>query len=109
MARSQTDAWPELPLEAWRGTRDTLHMWTQIVGKTLLARAPPQNHWWHTALRVTARGLAGQPILDGDSTLEVELDLVDHVLALRRSDGRSTAMPLMSRTVRSFYEEYTAL
>ena len=46
--------WPDLSLAAWRATRDTLHMWTQIVGKTLLALGPPQNHWWHSALRVTA-------------------------------------------------------
>jgi hypothetical protein len=104
-----TGPWPELPLEAWRGTRDTLHMWSQIVGKTLLARAPRQNHWWHVALRVTARGLAGGPIVDGERTVELELDLVDHVLSVRTSDGRSTAMPLIARPVRSFFEEYAAL
>jgi Family of unknown function (DUF5996) len=102
-------SWPELPLEAWRPTRDTLHMWTQIVGKTLLARVPPQNHWWHTALRVSPRGLAGPPLLDGDRTVELELDLVDHVLHVRTSDGRASAMPLVARTVRAFHEEYMAL
>jgi hypothetical protein len=109
MADGRMGAWPELPLDAWRGTRDTLHMWLQMVGKTLLARAPPQNHWWHTALRVTPRGLVGRPLLDGDQAFDVEVDLVDHVLAVRRSDGRSTAMPLVARTVRSFYDEYLAL
>jgi hypothetical protein len=108
-AAEGTGPWPDLPLDAWRGTRETLHMWLQIVGKTLLARAPAQNHWWHTALRVSSRGLAGQPLLDGDRSFEVEVDLVDHVLAIRRSDGRSSAMPLVARTVRSFYYEYLAL
>jgi hypothetical protein len=84
-------------------------MWAQIAGKTLLARAPAQNHWWHAAFRVSPRGLAGPPILDGERTLELELDLVDHLLAIRSSDGRSTAMPLVARSVRSFYEEYLAL
>jgi Family of unknown function (DUF5996) len=27
------DAWPALPLEAWRDTYATLHLWTKIVGK----------------------------------------------------------------------------
>ena len=29
--------WPPLPLDAWRDTRDTLQMWTQIAGKICLA------------------------------------------------------------------------
>ena len=41
------DAWPSLPLSAWRDTHATLHMWMQIVGKTRLALAPLQNHWWN--------------------------------------------------------------
>jgi hypothetical protein len=104
-----TSPWPELPLARWRATRDTLHMWSQIVGKTLLALAPAQNHWWHVALRVSSRGLASAPVVHGGRALDLELDLVNHVLAIRTSDGRSTAMPLVPRTVRSFYEEYRAL
>jgi hypothetical protein len=110
MAASQaTFPWPELPLAPWRATLDTLHMWTQIVGKTLLARAPALNHWWHSALRVSARGLASPgPVVDGERSFDVELDLVDHVLVVR-GEGRSMAMPLVPRTVRAFYEEYMAL
>jgi hypothetical protein len=101
--------WPELPLAPWRATRDTLHMWTQIVGKTLLALAPPQNHWWHSALRVSACGLASStPMLDHDRCLDVELDFVDHVLTAR-CDGQSRRMTLEPRTVRAFYAEYMAL
>jgi hypothetical protein len=110
MARDQARGpWPELPLGPWSDTRYALHMWTQIVGKTLLALAPPQNHWWHSALRVSGRGLANASAMrDGDRALDVELDLVDHVLVLR-SDGRTAAMPLSPRSVRSFYEEYVSL
>ena len=53
----QPDPWPALPLSEWRATRDTLHMWTQIVGKVKLALAPPQNHWWQVPLYLSARGL----------------------------------------------------
>ena len=84
--------WPALPLGPWRETRDALHLWTQIVGKTLLALCPPQNHWWHAALRVSSRGLASPaPAGDGDRALDLELDLVDHLLHVR-TRGRSTAM-----------------
>jgi hypothetical protein len=101
-------AWPELSLAPWRATRDTLHMWTQIVGKTLLA-CPAQNHWWHCALRISARGLVTPaPVLAGDRALEVELDLVEHVLAVR-SDRRAITTPLVPRTVRAFYDEYLEL
>src|SRR5215208_5061787 len=103
-----THPWPDLPLAPWRATRDTLHMWTQILGKTLLARAAAQNHWWHAALRVSARGLSSPTFVDHDRGFDVELDLVDHQLALR-SDGRSRTMPLAGLTVRSFYEEYMRL
>jgi hypothetical protein len=110
MADSQrAQQWPELPYAAWRSTRDALHMWSQIVGKTLLASAPAQNHWWHAALRVSSRGLASPQLVAGDRAVDLELDLVDHVLSIRTSDGRSTAIPLFSRTVRSFYVEYVAV
>ena len=51
------DRWPELPYAAWKDTRDTLHLWTQAVGKVRLALTPWLNHSWHVALYVTARGL----------------------------------------------------
>lgn len=104
-----TGPWPDLPLAAWRETRDTLHMWTQIVGKTLLAGCAPQNHWWHVALHVTARGLASPPASGRDCTFDVELDLVEHRLVVRTSDGRTGALELAARPVRAFYREYLAL
>ncbi len=104
-----TSPWPELPLAPWRGTLDTLHMWTQVVGKTMLACAPALNHWWHAALRVSARGLVTPaPLVHGERSLDVELDLVDHQLVVR-GDGRALSLPLVPRTVRAFYGEYMAL
>ena len=57
-----TDAWPALPFEPWRETCDTLHMWTQIVGKVRLALTPHVNHWWQVPLYVSARGLTTSAI-----------------------------------------------
>jgi hypothetical protein len=49
--------WPSLPLAEWQDTHDTLHMWLPIVGKSRLALAPRENHWWHVPLYGGARGL----------------------------------------------------
>lgn len=108
MAHAFPGPWPELPLAPWRATRDSLHLWTQMIGKTALA-CPARNHWWHTALRVSARGLAtAAPIVAGERSVEIELDLVEHALAVR-SDRRTMTTPLVPRTVSAFYEEYLAL
>jgi hypothetical protein len=103
------DLWPSLPLEPWRDTYATLHMWTQIVGKTRLALAPPVNHWWQAAQYVTSRGLTTSLIPHGHRTFEVEFDFVDHRLRVTGSDGPSGTMPLGSQTVAEFYRAYMKL
>jgi len=73
-------AWPPLPLDGWRETYETLHMWSQIVGKTRLALAPMENHWWQVALYVTPRGLTTSAIPSGSRTFAVDFDFLDHHL-----------------------------
>ena len=97
--------WPELPLAAWKDTLDTLHMWTQVVGKVRLARAPAVNHWWHVPLYVTARGLTTSPIPDGRRTFEIRFDFLDHELRIETSDGATRTLPLAPRSVAEFYRE----
>lgn len=70
--------WPSLPVEDWTDTRDTLHMWAQIVGKVRLAHAPLLNHWWQVTLYVTPRGLTTSTVPNGSSAFDIELDFVDH-------------------------------
>ena len=103
---SSADVWPSLPLEAWRDSYATLHMWTQIVGKTCLAFAPPQNHWWHVALQITPRGLTTGPLAAGPFTFEVVFDFVDHHLAVRTSQGATRVLPLVAQPVADFYGRY---
>src|ERR1700726_5024565 len=81
------EAWPPLQLDHWRETYDTLHLWTQIVGKTRLALAPMENHWWQVALYVTPRGLTTSAMPFGTRTFEVELDFIEHRVRVRTSDG----------------------
>ena len=100
--------WPELPYAPWKDTAATLHLWTQVVGKIRLARTPWLNHSWHVALYVTARGLSTGPIPDGARTFQIDFDFVDHVLAMRASDGQEREVKLEPKPVARFYAETMA-
>jgi hypothetical protein len=99
------DAWPSLPFEAWRDTAATLHLWTQVVGKIRLARAPAVNHWWHVPLYVTARGLSTSPMPAGDRLFEIAFDFVDHRLKIETSDAAVDSFALEPIAVADFYAE----
>jgi hypothetical protein len=103
--------WPALPYADWEPTKQTLHRYAQIVGKVRMALVPPLNHWWHVTLYVSARGLTTGPMPAGDRTVEVELDFVDHRLAVRTSDGRTAGFALRERPACAhFYADlFTAL
>jgi hypothetical protein len=98
--------WPALPISSWQDTRDTLHLWTQIVGKTKLALAPPLNHWWGVTLQVSASGLTTSLMPHGDAGLEVAFDFTEHALTLRTTTGAQRRMLLEARSVADFYREY---
>src|SRR5947199_436929 len=106
--RETTERWPLLPYEAWKETLDTLHMWTQIVGKVRMELSPFVNHWWHVTFYVTARGLTTSPIPYRGSTFEVDFDFIEHNLFIQTSEGTLKAMPLISRPVADFYQEFMA-
>ena len=108
-ASATTDTWPSLPLQAWQDTYATLHMWTQIVGKTRLALTPRVNHWWNVTFYVTPRGLTTSAMPHGDRSFSVDFDFLDHALLVRTSDGRTGALPLAARSVADFYGEYMEL
>jgi len=106
MAERVGATWPSLVWNEWAATADTLHMWTQIVGKTRLALTPLQNHWWNVPLYVTARGLGTSAMPYGDDALDIEFDFVTHALHFRMSSGQEREMKLRPRTVADFYKEY---
>lgn len=99
------DAWPSLPLAAWRDTRDTLHLWAQMVGKIRLGLCPMVNHWWNVPLYVNGRGLTTSTIPYEDRSLEIHFDFVNHELVIETCDGARRTVALEPRTVKSFYEE----
>jgi hypothetical protein len=103
MVSSATERWPELRVDSWGPTRETFHLWTQIVGKVRMAHAPMLNHWWQVPLYVTARGLGTSAIPYEGGVFDIEFDLIDHELVLRRSDGGRRSIPLESYSVAEFY------
>lgn len=102
---SPSVTWPELPLAAWSETRDTLHLWTQIVGKIRLVQTPWINHSWNTTLYVTSRGLTTSLVPHGDRLFQVDFDFVDHAVLVTTVEGDRETVMLRPRTVASFYQE----
>jgi len=96
---------PELPLDAWRDTCATLHMWTQIVGKICLALTPKTNHFWNVAFQITPRGLATPLLFQGDRAFEITFNFVDRQLEILCNDGGAELIPLRPQTVADFYPE----
>ena len=102
------ECWPALPLDSWKESCATLHLWTQIVGKVRLALTPLTNHWWNVPLYVSTRGLTTSPIPYGPRSFEVEFDFLAHTLLIRSSDGRSETFPLAPQSVADFYQRFMA-
>jgi hypothetical protein len=125
MANSPSEEiWPALPFPEWKETAETLHMWTQVVGKVRLALSPWTNHSWHVTLYLTARGLTTSPIYFSSRVLEIDFDFVDHILRIQTGGppavssqklvGRDSARPssaeektlaLAPKSVATFYRE----
>jgi hypothetical protein len=106
--------WPSLPYAEWKETYETLHMWTQIVGKIQLTLCPMINHWWQVTFFVTPRGLTTPPIPYGQRTFEILFDFINHNLHIQASPepgkpARSRSMALYPRSVADFYRELKAL
>jgi hypothetical protein len=98
--------WPELPLESWKETYATLHMWTQIVGKVRLALSPKVNHWWEVPLYVTSMGLTTSPIPYDGGIFEIQFDFIHHKLLIRTDHDAERVRTLAPRSVAEFYQQF---
>jgi Family of unknown function (DUF5996) len=103
------ECWPALPLDAWKDTYATLHMWTQIVGKVRLALTPLVNHWWNVPLYVDARGLTTSAIPYRNEVFEVRFDFIDHQLLVETNNAAPKTLPLVPRSVADFYRAFLSL
>src|SRR5919206_599739 len=106
---TDSERWPPLPWDAWKDTCETLHMWTQIVGKVKLELAPFLNELWQVGFHLTSRGMTTGFIPTGDRVFDATFDFIDHNLVVATSDGRLKAMPLMPRSVAGFYAEFMSV
>jgi hypothetical protein len=104
-ATATPTTWPDLPLEAWAGTCEALHLWTQIVGKVRCAQSPWVNHSWHVALYLTARGLTTSPIPHGTRMFQLDFDFLAHRLVLQSNDGGVGGFALQPQPVAAFYRQ----
>jgi hypothetical protein len=108
MERIESEAWPALPYDQWADTCATLQLWSQVIGKIRLAKAPMINHWWQVPLYVTARGLTTSPMPDGNRRFQIDFDFIDHRLVFTSSDGKTDDFALAPCTVADFYREVMA-
>src|SRR5688572_5377410 len=100
-----TNSWPALPLSMWKDSYETLHRWTQIVGKIRLALTPRENHWWNTTLYVSPRGLTTSAMHYDGRLLQIDFNFIDHKLLIETTDGPVKSIALRPRTVADFYQE----
>src|SRR3984957_10973202 len=98
--------WPELPLAAWSETCESLHLWTQIVGKVRIACTPLINHWWNATLLVTGRGLAAPAMSYPGGSFDTVFDFANHQLVIVTSEGRTESLALKPMTVADFYSDF---
>jgi hypothetical protein len=105
MEQMSTNPWPALPLSEWKDTYETLHRWTQIVGKIRLTLTPPVNHWWNTTLYITPRGLTTSAMYYKDRYLQIDFDFIDHLLLIQTTDYSTKSIALRPRSVADFYQE----
>jgi hypothetical protein len=98
--------WPAIPVAEWQDTRDTLHLWTQVVGKVRLARTPLVNHWWNVTLHVSDRGLTTGLMPGGPAqAFQIDFDFLAHRLDIARADGVHRHIALEPRSVADFHAE----
>ena len=102
---SDPQVWPELPVNEWLPTYQTLQLWTQIVGKIRLTLSPKVNHWWSASLYVSPRGLTTSTVPYGSEAFEIEFDFIEHQLEIRSSTGQRKSIALRPETVAAFYEQ----
>jgi len=102
------NAWPKLVVDDWKDTRDTLHMWAQIVGKVRMELTPLVNHWWNVPLYVSPRGLTTSAIPYRTGSFEMTFDFIDHELHIDTDRPERRTVALAAKPTAVFYEETMA-
>ena len=109
-AANPHDLLPALPLDSWKDTLATLHMWTQVVGKVRLKLSPLVNHFWNVTFYLTATGMTTSAMPFPGGTVEVEFDFVEHRLWVKSSSIKTgevsvVGFALEPQSVAEFYRK----
>jgi hypothetical protein len=108
--RTNETRWPAIPVAGWRDTRDTLQLWTQVVGKVRMTHVPATNHWWNVTLYPSARGLTTSLIPHPTGpAFQIDFDFLAHRLDVTTVDGGRRSLTLEPRAVADFYAEVMRL
>lgn len=94
MSSTSAGTWPEIQVNQWADTRDTLQLMTQIVGKVRMVNTPKTSHWWNVVLYVSSRGLTTGLIPHGASGFQMDFDFIDHQLVVTTTTGARRSVPL---------------
>jgi uncharacterized protein DUF5996 len=101
---------PPLPYPDWEPTKQTLHLWAQIVGKVKLASAPPKNHWWHVPLYLDVHGLTTRLLHGRNGTpFEIRFDFALHRLVVETAAAEESFLLVDGLSVAAFDEQLHAL
>ncbi|GHA74099.1 DUF5996 family protein [Pontibacter akesuensis] len=101
--------WPELNYSEAKETYQTIHLWSQIVGKIKLGLLPWINHSWHVALLLTPHGLTTGDLPAPGKHFQIDLDFIHHQLRVQTSQGEKREINLASLSVAACYTELLAL
>src|SRR5690554_2004350 len=96
--------WPKLSYEKGKTTFETLHLFTQIIGKIKLARLPWINHSWHVALHIVPTGLTTQLIPYEGKSFQIDFDFLEHQLRISTSEREVRQFDLSGLSVSEFYQ-----
>ena len=94
-------SFPQLDLTAWQPTRDTLHSYSQLLGKIRRALTPAHEKWWHISLLPTETGLTTTeiPVSEHDEARFVlSLNLVTHHLVITAPNGDEKKVALQNQS-----------
>jgi hypothetical protein len=95
--------WPSLPSVDWTDTLETLHLWTQVVGKIRMGQAPWLNHSWSVTLYPTATGLGTSLVPYGGEGFELDFDFLRDELVLSTTTNERRVIDLAPRSVADFH------
>jgi hypothetical protein len=85
-------------------------MQLQVIGKVRLALSPFEPQWANVPLYLTGRGLTTSTIPHpGGEEFDIDVDLVDHRVAVRSGSGRVERVALQAPVAKFYTETMTAL